>query len=355
MRAEQTAVHDLPVALIPAFKPEPVVQSLVEKLLHSGKVAAVVLVNDGSGKEYDPLFQAAAKAGAVVLRHFLNLGKGMALRTGFNHIICNYPNSLGVVTLDADGQHLVPDVLAVAEQLSLTPTALVLGCRRFGKGTPLRSRVGNLLTRKVMRVLAGFQISDTQTGLRGIPLSFIPRLLRLKTCGYDYELDMLINSRKHSIPLVEVPIETVYIENNRSSHFNPLLDSIRIYLVFIKFNISSLITSLVDYLVFFFCYAHGFSIAMSMTCGRTASWVVNYGINKKFVFQSGIGSLHSFKLYILFEITLAIAAYLGIVLIHGNFGVNVYVSKLIIESLLYMINFTMQRDFVFERSVRNLK
>lgn len=341
----------LPVALIPAYKPSAVVVSVAEELLRSGQFAAVILVDDGSGREYADIFRAAERAGAVVLQHFINLGKGMALRTGFNHILCCCPRSIGVVTLDADGQHLVPDVLAVAERLIQAPSGLVLGCRSFGTGTPLRSRVGNLLTRRIMQLLAGFYVSDTQTGLRGIPRAFLPCLLQLKTCGYDYELDMLINSRKRCIPLTEVPIKTVYIENNRGSHFNPFLDSLKIYLVFIKFNISSLVTALVDYLIFFGCMLSGGSLAVSMVSGRTVSWVVNYSINKKFVFHSGCGTLQSLRLYMIFEIGLALIAYLGILLVHQNFDINIYLSKIIVESLLYMINFTMQRDFVFERSV----
>lgn len=344
----------LPVALIPAFKPSPVVVNLAEELLQSGQFSAVILVDDGSGREYEAVFRAAERAGAVVLKHFVNLGKGMALRTGFNHILCCCPQSIGVVTLDADGQHLAPDVLAVAERLVQAPSGLVLGCRSFGAGTPLRSRVGNLLTRRIMHLLAGFYVSDTQTGLRGIPRAFLPLLLQLKTCGYDYELDMLINSRKQHIPLIEVPIKTVYIENNRSSHFNPFLDSLKIYLVFIKFNISSLITAFVDYLIFFICTLSGCSLALSMVSGRAASWVVNYTINKKFVFNSCSGTLPSLRLYMIFEVGLAIIAYLGILIVHQNFDINIYASKIFVESLLYLINFTMQRDFVFERSVANV-
>ncbi len=345
--------HSLPVALIPAFKPAFSLSEVVEQLVCSRRFAAVVLVNDGSGREYETVFQAAAESGAVVLRHFVNLGKGMALRTGFNHILCRYPESVGVVTLDADGQHLVSDVLKVAERLIQAPAGLILGCRTFGRGTPLRSRIGNLLTCRIMRLLAGFRISDTQTGLRGIPRFFIPHLLRLKTCGYDYELDMLVNTRKHGIPLYEVPIHTVYIDDNSSSHFNPFIDSIKIYLVFIKFNLSSLLTALVDYMVFFVCILNGSSPLISMCTGRIASWIVNYKVNSRFVFNiEKTRYIHIF-MYILVEMILAVVAYMCMMMIYHQYEMNIYMSKILSESFLYIINFVVQRDVVFKHVDRS--
>lgn len=350
-RVRMFSDHDsdkaLPVALIPAYKPEPVVVSTVRQLVQSKLFRAVVLVNDGSGTEYDGIFQTAVEAGAEVLCHFVNLGKGMALRTGLNHIACAYTESVGVITLDADGQHLVKDILAVTEQLIHTPSALVLGCRKFQGDIPLRSRVGNLLTRNVMYFLAGFRVSDTQTGLRGIPFSFISHLLRLTTCGYDFELDMLISSKRNGIRTVEVPIETVYIENNRSSHFHPLLDSLKIYLVFIRFNISSLLAAVIDYAIFTLCFLSGFNLAVSMAGGRICSWIVNYSVNRAFVFKSSTGYLQSLALYMVFEIVAAIVAYLGIDYMSAHFGLNVYLAKILMESLLYVIGFTMQREIIF--------
>lgn len=176
-----------PVALIPAYKPEPAVLDIARALLASEEISDVVVVNDGSGAEYDTLFQELADMGATVLRHYTNLGKGMALRTGLNHIACAFPHSVGVVTLDADGQHLAKDVLAVAARLLKIPRALIMGCRRFGVNTPLRSRVGNNTTRRVMRLLAGLNVSDTQTGLRGIPFS------SCRVCSVCGPLDMILN------------------------------------------------------------------------------------------------------------------------------------------------------------------
>lgn len=336
-----------PVALIPAYKPEPAVLDVTRVLLESDALDGVVVVNDGSGPEYDALFRQLTELGATVLHHYTNLGKGMALRTGLNHIACSFPHSVGVVTLDADGQHLAQDVLAVAARLAATPRALVMGCRCFGADTPFRSRLGNNTTRRVMRLLAGLKISDTQTGLRGIPLSFVPRLLRLRTTGYDFELDMLIQAQKDHIPLVELPISTIYIDNNRSSHFHPLLDSMKIYLVFLRYNLSSLLTAGVDYAVFMVCAMFGLTLASSMALGRVCSWAVNYGVNRKFVFKSDKGYWQSLVPYLLFEVCMALLSYIAIDSLYRSLSFNVYGAKVLVETSLYLLTFTVQREIVF--------
>lgn len=336
----------LPVALIPAYKPEPSVLDTVRALTASRQIAHVVVVNDGSGAEYAPLFRELGGMGATVLCHAANLGKGMALRTGLNHIACAFPHSVGVVTLDADGQHLVKDVLATAARLLENPGALILGCRSFDRTTPLRSRAGNIITRIVMRLLAGLNISDTQTGLRGIPLPFVPHLLRLRTMGYDFELDMLIQAQKRGMPLIELPIETVYIDDNQSSHFHPLLDSMKIYLVFLRYNLSSLLTAGVDYAVFMICAMLGLSLASCMALARGCSWAVNYTVNRSFVFQTEKG-WRSLAPYLLFEISMALLSYIGIGFLHRTLSFNVYGAKVLVESSLYLLTFAVQREIVF--------
>ena len=341
------AASTLPVALIPAYKPEASVVDTARALLASGRFAALVVVDDGSGPEYAALFKALETAGAVVLRHFTNLGKGMALRTGLNHAACSFAHSVGVVTLDADGQHLADDVLAVARQLALSPSSLILGRRDFDAATPLRSRFGNVVTRHVMRWLTGLSVSDTQTGLRGIPLSFIPLLLRLNTRGYDFELDMLIQAGEHHIPIVEIPIATVYLEGNKSSHFNPLLDSMKIYLVFLRFNLSSLLTTAVDYTVFSLCLLTGLTLPLAMTLGRGCSWVVNYGVNRRFVFRYPKGYARSNYLYLFFEIVMAVLSYIAIDVLSRYLSFNIYAAKILVETSLYLLTFTVQREIVF--------
>ena len=90
------------------------------------------------------------------------------------------------------------------------------------------------------------RLGDTQTGLRGVPATLIPHLLRLQSSGYEFELDMLIACKHQGCPVVQQPIRTIYLGRNRSSHFHPILDSMRIYLVLFRFSLLAAVACLVE-------------------------------------------------------------------------------------------------------------
>jgi glycosyltransferase involved in cell wall biosynthesis len=221
-------------ALVPAFDPTVRLVDLVREL-RASEFAAIVVVNDGSAPACDAIFaQVASMQSTTVLAHGVNRGKGAALKTGLSHIYRTFGDHLGAVTLDADGQHLIADVLRVVGAMRAHPDSLVLGSRGFERDVPLRSRFGNGLTRFLFRRLVGTGLTDTQTGLRGIPRSFIPALLRLRGDGYEFELEMLLAAVGSGRRIVEQPIATVYLDRNSASHFAPIRDSLRIYRVLLR-------------------------------------------------------------------------------------------------------------------------
>src|ERR1017187_4074432 len=240
-----------PVVLIPAYKPPAGLVDLVRDLSGRG-MASILLVDDGSGPEFRAIFEEAAQfPGVEVLRHAINLGKGAALKTGINHALCAFPGLIGIVTADADGQHHPDDIVRIAAGLDEHPLALVLGRRTFDAAVPLRSRFGNLLTRRLTATLIGARLQDTQPGRRAFPASLAARLLRIDSRGYEFELEMLIAARQSGVPLVEIPIRTIYLPGNQSSHFNPLTDSMKIYFVLLRFSSVSLMAALLDNLIFY--------------------------------------------------------------------------------------------------------
>ena len=155
----------------------------------------------------------------------------------------------GVVTADADGQHLPDDIVRVAEKLFEWPDSIVLGSA-FRGDVPLRSRMGNAITRKVFNFLSGQRVRDTQTGLRGLPASALPDMLKLPGERYEYEMNMLLEAPRFGLKLREIGIETVYIDNNSGSHFNPLKDSWRIYKSILMFAASSMLAFVIDFVLF---------------------------------------------------------------------------------------------------------
>jgi glycosyltransferase involved in cell wall biosynthesis len=259
-----TRAGTVPV-LIPAYQPGPQLELLVNDLLELG-CPAIVVVDDGSGSECKEIFTGIALPGSVcVVRHAVNLAKGAALKTGMNHVLVHFPGCCGVVTADADGQHHAEDILRVAAHLRENPEVLV------------------------MRALTGPKLSDTQTGLRGIPAPLIPHLLRLPSAGYDFELDMLLACKYQSCHIVEEPIRTIYLDGSKSSHFDPILDSMRIYLLLFRFSILSFVAAVLDNIVFALAHASGASIAQSQIAARGVAMVFNYLGARGAVFHSPDG------------------------------------------------------------------
>jgi putative flippase GtrA len=336
------------IVLIPAFRPTDDLIALVEQLRSAPLCDAIYVVDDGSNNEPSRrIVDQAAQAGAIVLRHAVNLGKGMAIRTGLNMIAVSHPNAAGVVTCDADGQHLVEDVLAVAAALHADPECLIMGCRKMPADAPWRSRVGNGLTRHVLRFFTAMKISDTQTGLRGIPGSLIPVLLRLRSSGYDFELDMLMAAHRQKRAVVEVPIATVYRDGNATSHFNPVWDSMKIYFVFLRFSSVSLLTALIDYLVFSLAYTLTGQLLWAMLSGRLLAASFQFAMSFSFVFRQRQRRGRALLKYGLVLIVLTGLAYWGISSLQRYLQWTPYISKLLVEGSIFLLSFLLLRDFVF--------
>ena len=213
------------IVLIPAYEPDEKLLQVLSELEEAGFSALVV--NDGSGAEYDGIFEQAAQT-ATVISLAQNGGKGAALRFGMNYIKTDCPDCDYVITCDADGQHLVSDVVRVSERLH-SGADFVLTVRRQRHDIPFRSRFGNSLSRVVYALLTNQYLSDNQSGLRGFSVSHLDWMLKVRCDGYDYEMNMLYYANKQGIRITTLPIEAIYIGNNESSHFKPVQDTVRIY------------------------------------------------------------------------------------------------------------------------------
>lgn len=337
------------VVLIPALRPGRPLLELVQELARSA-VAAIVVVDDGSGPDYRPCFDECAGVPRVeVLRHAQNQGKGAALKTGIRRVLEAHPERAGVVTADADGQHHPEDILRLARRLTERGDTLVLGAREFGPGVPLRNRLGNLLARAAVRRLIGAHWSDTQTGLRGIPRSLLPHLLEIPSNGYEFELDMLIAARHRGCPILEAPIRTIYDASGQPSHFNPLRDSVRISFVLLRFTALSLATALLDNLVFSLLHGSGLGVAAAQAGGRLAAVLFNYPAARRAVFLSREPHRTLLPKYLLLVVASSVASYHLMGLLGSTLALDVLRAKMLAESLLFALNFIIQRDFVFTR------
>ena len=298
--------------IIPAFNPDKCLVDLVKQLGLLG-FTRIIVVNDGSNPTTLPIFNSLGNMSNVtVLKHAINFGKGRSLKTAFNHFLCYYSGFDGIVTADADGQHTADDVRKVAENLIQT-NSVVLGSRIFNLGVPLRNKLGNVVTAYMFKFLLGKSISDTQTGLRGISTGILPKLLLIDGDRYEYETNMLIFLIQNGNNIHEVTIQTIYINDNRSSHFNPIMDSMRIYFVILRFLASSIITSIVDFVVFLVIYSIFNNLIIALAAGRTIAVMINFILNRNFVFNSICKPVAAFIRYIALVVLIAFISYLMII------------------------------------------
>lgn len=342
--------------LIPSLDPDEKLVEVVSGLREAG-FGDIVLVNDGSAEENLRFFdEAAAPGGVTVLTHGENRGKGSALKTGMKWLLENRPGIAGAVTADSDGQHTVEDIIAVAEELAAHPDSIVMGSRNFDEaGIPARSRFGNKATRTVLRMSTGLCLSDTQTGLRGLPACRFEEMLGIDGERYEFEMNMLVYAGRNRVPIREVPIKTVYINGNVGSKFRVVADSLRIYRVF-AFTLSSLISTVLELLIFtllnWLLDMTGITISVklliSTVVARVCSSILNYTLNKKTVFRGG-GKESVCRYYTMW--VLQMAASYGLVYLFvdltGVTGVMKTVIKMAVDVSLFFVGYFVQKNWVF--------
>lgn len=337
------------IALIPSYEPDDTLLKVVDELLNNNFI--VVVVNDGSPEQYNEIFNQLPKE-VHYLAYEVNQGKGHALKHGFSYIKDHFDSDSIVVTLDSDGQHRVADAMKICDVCEEN-NGIVLGSRYFGKGTPRKSRFGNFMARMTFLISTRHKIYDTQTGLRAFDYSLLERLIGIKGERYEYEMNVLLDAVRHNIPLKEERIETIYINDNAGTHYNPFKDTFRIFKEVIKFSISSLIGFLVDYAAFTLLtlipvsWEH-WTLACNVIA-RIISASVNFTINYKLVFKSKEKVWIAILKYALLAIFILGCNTALLWLLVEKAGMNKYLAKVIVEITMFITSWLVQRLFVFRK------
>lgn len=350
--------------VLPSLDPDDKLITVIDGLLETG-FTDIILVNDGSKPENLHYFETAATHPEVhLLHHEVNRGKGAALKTAFTWFLENRPDAAGVVTVDGDNQHHPADTKACSEQM-MRSNKVVLGCRDFSlPHVPPRSRMGNNITCGVFKIMVGMTISDTQTGLRAIPTHAVKAFLTVKGDRFEYETNMLLAMKEQCIDFEEVKIRTVYIEENKSSHFRAVRDSWRIYKLilahFFRYTLSSLLSAVVDEGVFTLLSwllqntLTGLLLtAVPTITARVVSSLLNFFVNKKVVFHSNVGTGKAMLRYYALAIPMLLAQLgltHGVYLLFSISGSQTVLRAVIyamIMVVLYFASFMIQQRWVF--------
>ena len=359
--------------VLPSLDPDGKFARVVDGLVEAG-FAHIVIVDDGSAPDHRRFFDAAAeKPGCTVLTHEVNRGKGRALKTAFSYVSEHLPELAGVITIDGDGQHLLPDIVACGDRMLAEGDAVVLGCRDFSlPGIPPRSVAGNRTTSRFFRLLFGIRLSDTQTGLRAIPARYLETFCGVEGERFEYETNMLLYMKRLGIPFLEQPIATVYDPEDYSSHYNAVKDSLRIGRVMLRFLttgsgfryvVSAVCSWLVDnglYLLLMTLLGGRLAAAaaspVSQVSARALSSLFNFTMNDRYVFRNGENHWKAFLQYYclcipqtLISVVCLTALVAGLKIGHPVLATLV---KIVIELILFVISYYIQKKWVFSDKTR---
>lgn len=340
------------IVLIPAYEPNRILLDLIMSFRANG--FQIIVVDDGSGLRYADLFRKAS-SDAVILRHIENKGKGCAIKTGLSYIKKNLCENGIIVTVDSDGQHRVEDAGKLCNLVALHPDSMVLGSRRLKKNVPLRSQFGNMITRLVYRITTGLKVYDTQTGLRAFSMKLVPELLEISGERYEYEMNVLLEFARRHIPILETEIETIYIDNNRGSHFDTLHDSYRVYKEIIKFSAASFAGFLVDYIIYGLLLFLAVGLKKANIGARIVSATVNYILNRKLVFKNKESIVKSAIQYFLLAAAILAGNTIVLELLVSYGGYHHMFAKLLTELLFFWISWFIQKYIIFNKKIYGIK
>ena len=351
--------------VLPSLDPDEKLIRVVDGLLEYG-FSDIILVNDGSKPENLHYFLdlAAQHPQITLLHHEVNKGKGAALKNAFRYFLENRPEGFGVVTVDGDDQHHPADTRACCEHMLETGNC-VLGCRDFSQpDVPPRSRFGNRTTSLVFKLFVGMTISDTQTGLRALPRSAVEQLVEVYGDRFEYETNMLLAFKTKAMDFDEVKIRTVYIEENKSSHFRVIHDSWRIYKLilahFFRYTLSSLTSAVVDTAAYSALSAllrgllQGFALTAAAGVGaRVISSLLNFFLNKKLVFQTNVDTKQAILRYYMLALPQMAAQVLLTQGVYTLFSISDSAAFLrtliyaVVMTALYFLSYMIQQRWVF--------
>ena len=354
------------VVLLPSYKPDEKLLTLIDDL-HAAGILHIVVVDDGGGETYDQIFQEAEAKGTKVYRYPTNRGKGYAMKYGMSKI-----GELGiechrVVTADCDGQHSPKDICRVIETSKEYPDDLILGGRRFTGNVPLKSRLGNAFSRNAFYLMSGTKVYDTQTGLRAIPTSRLDILGISEGDRYEYEMNVLSDCAEYGIHIREIPIETIYLDGNKSSHFKVLRDSYLIYKNPIKFLAVALSSVAIDLTLFTIFSAidaldvvlpesvqavFSTKVLLPTVLARVFSAIYNYTMNKKVVFKYKGKTATTFGEYALLAVLVMITSAVIVGFVDKILPWATTFIKALVDLLLFVVNYLIQKRIIFRKGKR---
>lgn len=346
--------------IIPAYRPN---QSLIRfvRNLNDRNVRDIVIVDDGSGETFRNIFaQLYNEYGCTIIEHAVNLGRGRALKSGFNALLSRRdPNMIGCVITDCYGSYSTEDVTRIIDGLEKNSNKLIIGARILDESLMSKSsRVGNKVQRKSYHSLLGINVTDCQSVLRAIPVDYMQKLMNTSGEGYVFDTNMIIDTKKYNVGVMEIPVKTRYSQRRTHQEMRTFKDNFPIYLTFAKYIFTSVAASIVDIILFtILCKilvnikainVASMYVAISTALARLVSATINYRLNYKLVFQTNSAQGKTFaKWVILCVIQMAMSA-TAVSMLHSFIGGEEVLYKIPVDFALFFFSYYFSREFVYK-------
>ena len=323
------------VVLIPSYQPETTLVNLTRGLKEEG--FQVVVVDDGSGPSFSSIFE-KCKANAIVIGYEKNRGKGDALKYGFEYCLNNLKDYKAVITADGDGQHRIDDIVKVHERIEKTKSS-VIGVRKFDVKVPIKSKVGNVLSKINQALVTSIYLPDNQCGLRGFPYSLLPDLVKVFGSRYEYEMNVLTYLETKEIPFSCLRVQTIYENNNKGSHFRPIADTLRIQSSILLYGLINLILFVGLAIANYFVYKYvDFNVPISLEISTTICFVgylLIMLIIKSIIFRPKYPAKLILRI-VLYELLKYIAILVSVTLFIRIANLNIFLTYLICYVLILL-------------------
>lgn len=346
--------------IIPSYCPDDRLLATVHGLIAAG-ADDIAVINDGSGKEYEPVFdEVRSMSCCTVIEHASNRGKGAAIKSGMVFCLTERPASRGIVTVDGDGHHRVRDAVSCAHRM-ISSGRVIIGQRgRNDKTISPRGRYGNRITSFAIAVVCGFNIPDPLSGLRGIPAKFLSVFLKTKGDRYDFETNMLLDLKRKSIPFRLFSITGEFFPDGKKSHFRLFRDSAGIFAEILRYfgqqfryMLSSALCYSFEYIVYriLLGYLPMLGITLTNYICRAMAGSLNFFINKKVVFRTKKKNITTAVRYLAVSVFVMLLSTELIVIINKLFLTEKNtVAKFVkppVDFAMFFVSYFLQKKWVF--------
>lgn len=224
------------IILIPAYKPDFQLVSLVQKLSNVNQLK-ILVVNNGNTNDFDHYFNQILKFENVhVTKLIKNEGKGRGLKKGLEYIIKNFKKVDNIIFADADGQHISEDIIKIKNKIEnhLSDNVFVIGNREHNKNTPYRNLYANKFFNLIFKKKLNLNINDALCGLRAIKIKYAQKIINLKYDDFRFEVEMIIFLKQKNFVLIEENISSIYFKDRKSTL--SIVDTLRLLKILFFFK-----------------------------------------------------------------------------------------------------------------------